>query len=246
MPNRVNVDQLIRELRDAARRVGFSESVYGTAGGHPLLGLLRPAAETATPPRRIYLSAGIHGDEPAGPLALLELLRENALPRHHHFFLCPLMNPTGLSVGTRENAAGLDLNRGYTDFAAVEIETHREWLAAHVDYLDLGILLHEDWEASGFYLYELNFGKAESRADHILQAAKRFLPVETAELIDGRPARAGVIRPESVPEIPEGLPEAIFLQQALGGVNYTIETPSGMPLEQRVGALKAAALAALD
>jgi len=42
--------------------------------------------------RTVYLSAGIHGDELAVPLTLLELLRADALPRQDNWVICPLMN----------------------------------------------------------------------------------------------------------------------------------------------------------
>lgn len=245
MWNRVNVVQLTADLQAAATGAGFTAATYGTVDDYRLLGLVRSAAQRSPDQRAVYLSAGIHGDEPAGPLALLELLRSDALPRHHDYVICPLMNPTGLEAGTRENHDGLDLNRGYSDFRAVELRTHRDWLQRQLRALDLSIHLHEDWEAQGFYLYELNFGDAVDYADRMLRAVIRFLPVESATLIDGRPAKAGVIRPETIPDLPEGMPEAIYLQQNFGGLNYTIETPSTLPMDLRVGAQKAAVLATL-
>src|SRR5210317_1801497 len=47
----------------------------------------------------VYLSAGIHGDEPAGPLALLDLMREGFFTPHIDWALCPALNPTGLAEG---------------------------------------------------------------------------------------------------------------------------------------------------
>ena len=40
-----------------------------------------------------------HGDEPAGPLAALELLKHGAFD-HGPWRLCPALNPTGLAAGT--------------------------------------------------------------------------------------------------------------------------------------------------
>ncbi|NBB78739.1 MAG: hypothetical protein GVY36_04740 [Verrucomicrobia bacterium] len=156
------------------------------------------------------------------------------------------MNPSGLKRGTRENATGIDLNRDYRDFVSDEIRGHRDWIKRQVPSLDLGIHLHEDWEAAGFYLYELNFGKSPSLAKVLLQATGQFLPIETAECIDGRSARSGIIRPDTLPDLPEGQPESIWLYQQFGGVLYTLETPSALALELRVAALKAAVLAAVD
>ena len=120
MPNRVNVDQLLIDLRNAATAAGFDIQTYGQVENWPLYGLIRRAASSNKAAQQIYISGGIHGDEPAGPLALLELLRTDALPRDCDLWLCPLMNPAGLAAGTRENEHGIDLNRDYTDFRSVE------------------------------------------------------------------------------------------------------------------------------
>lgn len=242
----IDVDQCIHDLETAAEAVGFAISHYGSVDGAPLLGLRREASTVSAGGRRVYLSAGIHGDEPAGPLAVLDLLRADALPRCHDWVICPLMNPSGLKTGARENFRGIDLNRDYRDFVSDEIRGHRDWMARQIGQLDLGIHLHEDWEAKGFYLYELNFGKSPSRAPALLEAVRAFLPIETADCIDGRSARGGIIRPDTLPELPEGHPESIYLYQQYGGVLYTLETPSAAELALRVAALKAAVLEAVD
>jgi hypothetical protein len=245
MPNRVNVDQLLIDLPQAARRAGFKVATYGMITGLPLYGFIRRSTKRASTPLRIYISAGIHGDEPAGTLVLLELLCSDALPHQHDYFLCPLMNPTGLAAGTRENIVGIDLNRDYTDFRSTEIAAHRDWIHAHIHRLDLALHLHEDWEATGFYLYELNFDDRPHRVPEILHAANTHLPIEAARRIDGHPARGGVIRPKRLPEIPEGLPEAIYFKQHFGGINHTFETPSAIELKRRIAAQKDAVRAAI-
>lgn len=237
-------DTLIPELRAAATADGFTVASMGSAGGWPLLALTRQG-ESPKGGRRVYLSAGIHGDEPAGVLALLALLHEQALPSEHHYWIFPLLNPSGLAAGQRHNPDGRDLNRDYRDPRSLEIRSHIRWIEAGIDRLDLSLLLHEDWESRGFYLYELNFGARPSLAARLLRAAAGHLPIETGAEIDGHPAEGGIIRPPSLPEVPGGDPEAIHLYKRFGGVNYTLETPSARPLAQRVAAHKAAVLAAL-
>lgn len=241
-PTRVNADQLREDLVTAAEGCGFIVHEYGRAGETPLIALIRTASEGAD---RVYLSAGIHGDEPAGPFALLELLRRDALPQDRNYLICPLMNPGGIERGTRENPSGVDLNRDYTAFLSEEIGRHRDFLHRELGGLDLSLHLHEDWEAKGFYLYELNFNGEPSRAPSILGAAEALVPIEPGTRIDGHRASGGVIRPRKVPEVPGGFPEAIYVYTTFGGINYTLETPSSLPLERRVEAMAAAVLAAL-
>src|SRR5439155_2026215 len=66
-------------------------------------------------PIRFGLFAGIHGDEPAGVLALIRLIEhlvaQPELGAGYRLFFYPACNPTGLVTGTRLSAAGKDLNR---------------------------------------------------------------------------------------------------------------------------------------
>lgn len=245
MTNRVNVDQLLADLHTAAINAGFTVETYGEIAKYPLYGCIRESDGSSDSPKRIYISTGIHGDEPAPPLALLELLQSDTLPRRHDYYICPCMNPSGLAAGTRENSSGIDLNRDYRDFSSKEIQAHRDWLKSRITSLDLALHLHEDWETKGFYLYELNLHGHSSRAVEILAVTQTVLPIESASRIDGHRARAGLIRPSAIPDIPEGLPEAIYFQQHFGLLSYTLETPSSLKLESRVRGMRAAALAAI-
>jgi predicted deacylase len=236
--------KLIEKFQSSAAAVGFEVETFGRVAGWPLIALSRKS--TTAKAQNIYLSSGIHGDEPAGTLALLQLLQDDALPRRHNYWICPVLNPSGLDARMRENAHGLDLNRDYRDFNSEEVRSHAAWAQQHIPCLNMAFHLHEDWESNGFYLYELNFSQQTSHADTVLQAVSQHLPIETAAEIDGSPASGGLIRPETLPEIEEGHPEAIYFQQQFGGLNYTLETPSALPIGQRVAAHKAALIAVLQ
>src|SRR5688572_10031014 len=131
---------------------GFGVERFGDAAGAPQLALTK---RTRGPRPRIYLSAGIHGDEPAPPLALLAALEAGMFDTRAVWFICPLLNPAGFLRRTRENADGIDLNRDYKALRSVEIQAHARWLQRQPNF-DLALCLHEDWESSGYYLYELN------------------------------------------------------------------------------------------
>ena len=63
---------------------------YETTQDLKLSCLTRPAKSPGTDrPRRIYISAGIHGDEPGGPLAALKLIQENQWPENVDLWFCP-------------------------------------------------------------------------------------------------------------------------------------------------------------
>ena len=233
---------LAARLEAAGRAEGFRIERFGEITGCPLLALTK---RTPGPRPRIYLSAGIHGDEPAPPLALLELIEAGVFDARAVWFLCPLLNPAGFLRQTRENADGLDLNRDYKDLRSAEIRAHADWLRRQPNF-DFTICVHEDWESKGFYLYELNPNHDPGLAEPMIDAVSKVCPIETAAVIDGRAADApGIIRPVSDPLLRETWPEAIYLRAHHTGRSYTIESPSAFPLTQRIAALRAAIETAL-
>jgi hypothetical protein len=224
--------KLVAQFEQAAVAQSFRVERFGAIAKCSLLALSK---RTPGPRPRIYLSAGIHGDEPAPPLALLRLLERGVFDQRAVWFLCPLLNPVGFLRRTRENAAGLDLNRDYRSLKSHEINAHIKWLQSQPNF-DLGLCLHEDWEATGSYLYELNPDQRPSLAEPIIDAIAKRFPIDPAELIDGRPARAGIIRPDADPTTRELWPEAIYLRAHHTTLTYTIETASALPLNDRIAA----------
>jgi hypothetical protein len=230
------------EIEAAALAQGFRVERFGEIAGFPLLALTK---RTPGPRPRVYLSAGIHGDEPAPPLALLELIRRGVLDSRAGWFVCPLLNPVGFARRTRENADGVDLNRDYKALRSLEIQAHARWLRRQPNF-ELTICVHEDWEATGYYVYELNPATRQSLAQAMLEAVAPICPIETATVIDGRTVdEPGIIRPIADPLLRETWPESIYLRAHHTQLGYTIESPSGRPMAQRVAAHGAAIKRAL-
>jgi hypothetical protein len=235
--------ELVARFAAAAPAAGFRVECFGEQSGCSLLALTK---RTPGPRPRLYLSAGIHGDEPAPPLALLALLEAGVFDARATWFLCPLLNPDGFTRHARENAAGLDLNRDYQNSRSAEIAAHVGWLRRQPNF-DLALCLHEDWESTGFYLYELNSDSRPSFAAAMIAAVAPVCPIETATLIDGRPIDApGIIRPAVDPLLRADWPEALYLRAHHATLNYTLESPSALPLPQRIAALRTAVDVALN
>ena len=195
---------------------------------------------------RLYLSTGIHGDEPAGPLAVLRLLEQDAWPAEASIWLCPCLNLTGFPLNRRENAEGVDLNRDYRHLATAEVRAHTGWLGQQPSF-DIALCLHEDWESHGFYLYELNPGRRESFAEKIISAVEAVCPIDRSEIIENWPASGGIIRPNMNPADRPRWAEAIYLVgSGKTSASYTLEAPSDFPLETRVNALVAGVRAVLS
>ncbi len=238
----IDIRDTLAKLQRAAERHGWTYECLLDSSAAMLCGMHRsgPAAT-----KRVYLSSGIHGDEPAGPLALLRMLEEDRWPQRMDLWVCPCLNPTGFPLNQRENADGIDLNRDYRHLTSAEIRAHVDWLRRQPDF-DLTLVLHEDWEANGFYLYELNPHGRKSFAETIIANVSRVCPIETAERVDNWPASGGIIRPNIHPQERPQWPESIFLISHKAPLSYTLEAPSDFPLETRVTTLVTAVRTALE
>jgi protein MpaA len=249
----IDIGAVQNDCAAAARAHGWAVEELPVPGKAGLWVFVRAGSREASsadlgqgfrPTRRVYLSSGIHGDEPAGPLAMCRLLQQNQWPAHCELWLCPCLNPTGFLHNRRETPEGVDLNREYLEPTAPETRTHISWLERQPAF-DICLCLHEDWEAHGFYLYELNPDNQLSLAEAMIGAVSTVCPIDTSELIEGRPAREGIIRPNLDPRSRPQWPEAFYLLTHKTRLSYTLEAPSDYPLEARVEALVTAVRAAL-
>ena len=171
----------------------------------------------------ISLTAGVHGDEPAGPLALLSLAEEDLFDERFSYRVWACTNPSGFDAGTRENSDGIDINRtfgrgGSSPEAKALVVANRDLKFA------LAIDLHEDDEGSGFYCYAYG-GPAIGEA--VIRALR-----ERGEAIDPR----GCLRPNPVEEAEAigGLSLSLLLARNAAERALTFETDARGPLEARV------------
>jgi murein peptide amidase A len=238
---RIHIRAVLRDIADAARAHGWTAETFHRAGDWEWFALHRPPLTSGPshPAPRLYLSTGIHGDEPAGPLAVRQLLRDNAWPANAEIFLVPCLNPSGFDANRRENEHGVDLNRDYLHSQTAEIRAHIAWLERQPKF-DLCLCLHEDWESHGFYVYELNPDALPSLAEAMVQRVAAVCPIDRSEIIEGRRARNGIIRPSLDSATRVQWPEAFWLITHKTRHSYTLEAPSDFPLATRVAALLAA------
>ena len=227
--------------REATAR-GFQSETLVEVGGYPLLASDR--GDLSKP--CIYLSSGMHGDEPSGPQALMELLKADFFDDRFRWLICPVLNPTGLEAGTRENVHGIDLNRDYCQCQTQEVCAHTSWLKKQ-PAPQLFLSLHEDLESSGFYFYEINIGGEASPYRAILKAAAPHFPPEPETIIDDHPVtEPGWIYHSEHPDLPEGWPEAIYLAKMGCPLSLTFETPSRSAMGQRMSCHQAVVKAAVE
>ena len=236
----MHVQNLLDRLMDAGRRAGFSSRIFARIKDYELPVFTRSPANGIAPSAEVYVSAGVHGDEPGAPLAVLEALRKQEFSDDIAWTIVPIVNPTGLAAKTRENAAGIDLNRDYGSAPkSEETRAHLAWLGDR--RYDVAICLHEDYETDGAYLYELG-PNGRSHARPVLDAMRPSIGIEMRPEIDEMPNEAGLMRPPrtEIRKEREDLPEALRLHFYHAPWCYTVETPSKQNIVARLTAQRAA------
>ncbi len=221
------------QLIECAKSMGWAVPLQGSSPQGRIIPILERTANKAQAPV-ILLTTGIHGDEPAGPCAVLEGLQSAVFDSRCHWILSPMGNPDGLAQTIRHNADGIDINR---DFKHTHTSEARFLKNAYrqLKQPDLHLSLHEDWEYAEGYLYEINTGSLPSLSQPLLKCIDHSVGLSDAQLLDGHIAtQRGFICHESTPDEPEGWPEAIWLVRNFPLLSYTLETPSGRELAKRI------------
>lgn len=208
---------------------------FARAGKYPVYRVRTP--ERLGREGGLYVSAGIHGDEPAAPDALA-LWGESRLPalmrrkRPLPLMILPCLNPWGLVNNRRTDARDRDLNRL---FDRVNISPIRELKQLLVGWrFAFGLSLHEDYDARGIYGYELH-GHPPDWGAQILRACADIIPVDPRKWIEGRSFKNGLmLRRRDLERIPLH-PENIYLHlQNHCAHTLTFETPSEFSLAKRI------------
>jgi len=115
------------------------------------------------------------------------------LARNFFFFVYPICNPTGFEDDTRCSRRGRDLNREFwNNSREPEIALLQSEICSHA--LDGIISLHTDDSSSGLYAFTRSYTVGKNLVEPALVAADPILPRNMNEVIDGFPAKDGVVR----------------------------------------------------
>lgn len=217
------------EVVERLKRLGVPLELLGCVHDYPIY--QTRLVSSAAAPRPVLITGGVHGDEPAGVESVLRFLgRDNsALLERFSFQVIPCINPTGYVHGTRETREGVDINRGFEGDDAPEVAIVKKAIG-NTQYV-LAMDFHEDYDATGFYLYE-----GRRNEDYIgsalAAAAKAVGPID--------PDDPG----EDAPDIAEGVYQISPTWGTVGLAPYLLhfhsehviipETPTVWQLDQRV------------
>jgi protein MpaA len=222
---------LSKRWQSLARKSRLNGLVYSIAEEFELVCFKSPALKSSG---GIYLSAGIHGDEPASTEGLYQWAElHSSILREIPIMIFPCLNPWGLQHNRRTDSENRDLNRCFHLDNIPRIQAQKELIR---DYkFRLAICLHEDYDAQGVYLYEIR-NKFTTFGNELLAAAGYYVPIDARRTIEGRRAEQGwIARKINLIKFPV-IAEAIYLARNHSERTITAETPSEYDLGPRIQA----------
>jgi hypothetical protein len=186
--------------------------------------------------RRALISAGIHGDEPAGVEAIIGFLESKRYSKFIHDWeitLLPCLNPWGYEHGKRENHEMKDLNREFkSSLPPQEVKLIQ---SVFQEPFDLALELHDDAGSEGYYLYlKGNAGTELLLGQKILEKVKQVMPLNLNEKIDGKPANQGIIERGCGEENGGCWPMAVYTLVHGSKACLTLETSAFFPRDLQV------------
>lgn len=252
-----SIDELTARWERLARRSRFPLEHVPCPGTERRL-LCGELGDASKP--RVHISAGVHGDEPAGPWALLSLAEDGLLDRRFSFRIWPCTNPSGYRAGTRVNAEGNDVNRSFSEERATP-ESRAIMARNRGERFALAFDLHEDFEADGFYCYEpVVDGDAPLSSDVLCDVEAAGFPLQTLDHLfdlgypkdESKAARFRTLERGRVlvntaaeTRLFPGLPLSLYLLRSATRRYLTVETPRRRAWEDRIAMHRIAVVAAL-
>jgi protein MpaA len=198
--------------------------------------------------KRVLISAGIHGDEPAGVETISSFIETNVYREYlqeWEMTLVPCINPFGYEANIRTNHEGLDLNRKFKS-----TDLPREVIFAQNLFdspFDLTIELHEDVDSSGYYFFHSSAGASPALlVEGILNNVKTVMPINMDSEIEGISANNGVIERIGIDDEMDWWPMAFYSLSKGTQSCLTLETGTQFSRQTRVKAHLIAIKAALD
>ncbi len=237
------VERILIALRKSERLSVWHKT---SSFSHPLY-CLHYSAKIADAPT-LYVSAGIHGDEPAGVECAVRLIEQLADTTHQNFFrlllkefnwiISPCDNPYGYEHDTRKNALGNDLNRMFeTPNQCPETKFITESLLRTQTHpktkITLALDLHEDTDSTGFYLWERRASTSSPIGNAIVKHIENICPINREPMIENHRNDNGVITLLDTVTT-KGWTRGRYLAEQIQTRCLILETPTLLDLETRI------------
>lgn len=225
-------EQFVRHLQLVCQKQGVELECYGSFGKRPQYKLysvtLSDDAKENRRKRTVCFSAGIHGDEIAGPWASARFIEEYDAQEYPdvRIVILPVLNPHGFSHARRRNDQNIDMNRHFFD---EPLRTQNQFILSRLmqEEAYLFCTLHEDPREKRFYMY--NYQEEDEPIYHdLIAAASEYFPINRSRKICGDAAKGGLVT-----NLKDTSLECRVWREGVKRV-ITLETPGKEDLSRRI------------
>jgi predicted deacylase len=222
-----NYESFIDELSQICKNNNYQLKTIGKVEKYDVYSVIVNPKEKQT----LCITGGIHGDEPAGSLGILQYLKNSDKP-NMRLFIIPLLNPWGFEHNSRNNQNHKNLNREFnkknpSDEAKLVITA----LLKEKPFFLHNI--HEDDTQNGFYLYYSD-KKSKEKYKKILEIARKFFPINVNKKIHDDDANQGMIYVSKNDKNYSNVASLECFAYQHNAQYLCSETPGGEPLDKRV------------
>lgn len=198
------------------------------------------AAPQERKPLRVLLVAGVHGTEPAGVEALIQIAEQLARNPSRYsavsLDIVPVVNPWAWVYGYRYNGDGEDVNRDFSSRRTREARIIRELYDQHGPY-DLLLDLHES-KKTGYFIYQYVSEEEGLGGEFVKLLTSLDKPLENNYREGLFKTTGGILQIPAASLLWISMGGRLSLEQyaRLHGTRhaYTVETPLGDNFDQRV------------
>ncbi|HRY62808.1 MAG TPA: DUF2817 domain-containing protein [Candidatus Paceibacterota bacterium] len=221
----------LEKLRAVCLEKGLKLQLIGFAGNDkdfPIYKIVVPG--TAKNKKTIFFSAGIHGNEPAGPWAVIEFLKKFSPKKYRgpRMVIVPVMNPFGFENNKRRNAVGIDINRHFRDS---RLRGDNKLIYDNIKDENVFFFhsMHEDPDVKKFYAYGYE-EKPEKIYRDVVKVGGGFFKINKSKKIYGDVSENGLVLNDK-----GGSLENRLVHDRIPFILCT-ETPGKEPFEKRTRA----------
>lgn len=225
----MNYLSYINQITEICRKNNHRLINIGMINNHPLLMIV---AGNVKSKNVICFSAGIHGNEISGPLAVLDFLNQyRASKNDPKIIIFPVANPVGFNDNTYFVRDGQNLNRNFGK-KKIAGENHLLYTATMNEPISFFASFHEDDELAGAYMH--GYFDEKNPPDiylSLLNTLSKICPLYQKNRIHNYKAKNGLV--------PNPSPDGSFEDQMhQDGVKYSIclEIPDRLPIGKRIEA----------
>lgn len=191
----------------------------------------------------LLIASGFHGEEPAGPWAILKWIETCDLKvlNEVNISFLPIVNPTGFNIGQRKNKWGEKINQGFCHPEKNEpLSREGKILLENSETLcefarDGFLSLHEDTTTKKFYVYDHSANAGDFGRFIRDEEDKYFDRLEDGTKVNEEEDEEAFVKDGLIVGLHDGSFDDFLFHKGIPHVIVT-ETPGKFPLHRRVKA----------